>query len=203
MKIYDISMAIDEKMLTYPGDPGFSFKFIKKNPPENWNLSFFSIGTHTGTHLDSSFHLFDDGKKIDQIDLNKCYGNASLLDLQEIPFGGSITEKDLLKFQIKKNDIILFKTRNSKTDYETFRDDYIYLSKDGAKYLYKIGIKAVGIDCLTIGPRETHVELLSKEILVYEGLDLRLVKPGKYIFSGFPIKVSLEGGLTRAVLIKE
>ena len=126
-----------------------------------------------------------------------------MLDLREIPFGGSITEKDVLKFQIKKNDIILFKTKNSTTDYDTFRDDYIYLSEDGAKLLCKIGIKAVGIDCPTIGPRETHAELLSKEILVYEGLDVRSVKPGKYIFAGFPIKVPLEGGLTRAVLFEE
>ena len=47
-----------------------------------------------------------------------------------------------------------------------------------------------------------HFILLSKEILVYEGLDVRKVHPGKYIFSGFPIKVPLEGGLTRAVLIE-
>ncbi len=203
MKIHDISMAINEKMLIYPGDQGFKFNFIKKNPPEDWNLSVFSIGTHTGTHLDSSLHLFEDGKKIDQIDLNKCYGNALLLDLGEIPFGGCIREKDLKKFQIKKNDIILFKTKNSTTDYKSFRDDYVYLSEDGAKFLCDLGVKAVGIDCLTIGPRETHVILLSKEILVYEGLDVRNVNPGKYIFSGFPIKIPLEGGLTRAVLIEE
>jgi len=203
MKIYDISMAINEKMLVYPGDKRFDFKFVEKTPPEEWNLSIFSIGTHTGTHLDSPLHLFGDGKRIDQIDLKQCYGNALLLDLMNIPFGGSIGEKDLQKFQIKKNDIILFKTKNSETDYRAFREDYVYLSEDGAKFLCEKGIKAVGIDSLTIGPRETHFILLSKEILVYEGLDVRKVHPGKYIFSGFPIKVPLEGGLTRAVLIEE
>ena len=64
MKIYDISMPIKEKMLVYPGDRGFEFNFIKKIPPEDWNLSIFSIGTHTGTHLDSSLHLFKNGKRL-------------------------------------------------------------------------------------------------------------------------------------------
>ena len=96
------------------------------------------------------------------------------------------------------------KIKKKKT---TFNEDYVYLTQEGASYLVSKKIRAVGIDYLSIGKysedKKTHLVLLEKNVLIYEGLNLKDVPPGEYQFYGFPLKITeSDGAPVRAVLIQ-
>lgn len=207
MKIHDISITLDENTLIYPGDEGIIFTQLKNAVDNGWNLSSFSMGAHSGSHIDSKKHLGDFEQTVLEIPLDKCYGDCLVLNLTQIPFGNGITEKNFMGFEIKEDDILLIKTKNSSTDYKTFKKDYVYLSESGANYLLKKKIKAFGLDYLSIGPKDVHNLILLNDIIVFENLylkdlDLKDLNSKRYIFVGFPLKIKLEGAPVRAILIE-
>ena len=207
MKIHDISMLINEKIITYPGDMEVKIHHIKNAEQDEWNLTGITLGSHTGTHLDTPLHIADQKPNIAEIDLKQCYGSALVLDFTEIPFGKSISfenfDKKKLNNEVLHDQIILFKTINSKLGFRQFRDDWVFLSAEVAEFLVSKKIKAVGIDALTIGPRDTHEILLNDNLLIYEGLNLKKIHAGKYVFIGFPLKMETEGAPVRAVLVED
>jgi arylformamidase len=205
MKIYDISMEIKEGMLTYPGDPEVR---IKKIPKSASNLSELTLGSHTGTHVDVKRHINNKGLGVDRIPLEKCIGPCKVLDLTKTKFGDGIRPVDLANFSIKKNDIILLKTKNSSIKNKKFRKDFVYLTEEGAEFLVNKKIKAVGIDYLSIqkyhtGSCAAHCVLLDKNVLIFEGINLSKVRPGKYTFIGLPLKIKEgDGSPIRAILVE-
>ena len=84
-----------------------------------------------------------------------------------------------------------------------WRTDNIIMDVDAAKFLSELKVRAIGIDYLTIGPKETHEQLLNSYILVYESLNLEFIQAGDYYFIGLPLKISTEGSPVRAVLIED
>lgn len=204
MKIYDLSPEISESMAVYKNKIEKKPKIIPtRTLTEGANESRLEIESHTGSHVDAPFHFLEKGKTIDKINLDKFMGKAVVLDLTKIK--DSIKNIDLKKFKIKKNEIILLKTKN-RLD-KNFNPDFTYLEKSGAEYLASKNIKAVGIDSLGIERsqphHETHKILLKKEIIIFEGLDLSKVKQGRYYFHGYPLKIRKgDASPIRAVLVE-
>jgi arylformamidase len=99
------------------------------------------------------------------------------------------------------------KTKNSYTGFKTFYPDYVYLSDTAAEYLATLSLDIVGIDFISVkGMVETsnkaHTTLLSKNILILEGIDLNSVAEGTYFFSGLPLKITdTDGAPARVVII--
>ena len=100
------------------------------------------------------------------------------------------------------------KTRNSRFIRErNFYPDYTYLAPDGAEYLASRGVRLVGIDYLSIeqfhsGHHRTHKTLLSRGIVIVEGLDLSEPVPGVYELYCLPILLAgVDGAPARAVLV--
>jgi kynurenine formamidase len=77
--IVDLSFPLKPNMPVYPGDP--EVKFIKRSSidKQNVNLSEIKIGTHSGTHLDAPSHYIINGRTVDKIDLNRCWGKAVVI----------------------------------------------------------------------------------------------------------------------------
>lgn len=191
-------------MLIYPGDAPFEVVNIAKAASGGWNLTKFSMGSHSGTHVDTPRHISDEGSTVASLELSKCMGLCQVLDVSQIPFGGLILPKHLESFPIKRDDIILLKTKSSNVDSLTFREDFVSLSAEGAKYLTDLGVKTVGIDYLSIGDRDAHEELLNHNVVVFENLRLGDVPAGSsYQFIGLPLKMDTEGAPARAILIQE
>jgi len=203
MKIFDISVLVHEKMLLYPGDKSIEIQEVKQVESDDWNLTNIILSTHLGTHVDSPQHIAKNGKRIDQMELEKFLGKAQVLDLTELDFGEKIDLRHLQHNSIRHDDIILFKTKNSTVLRGEYIHDAIELTIHAAQYLVDKQIKAVAIDYLSIGSRKVHEKLLNNEILVYETVDLSNVKPGNYYFMGIPLKIPTEGCPVRAVLIDD
>jgi arylformamidase len=209
MKVLDISMEISERMVSYPSDRKFVItkvlELIKGDPV---NLSEISMNVHTGTHLDVPKHYISNSASITDINPDKFFGNAKVFDFTKIKMGTGITEVDLKILDIKKDEIILFKTKNSEISGTNFKENYVHLTQEGAAYLASKKIKSVGIDYLSIGKykedKKTHITLLENNILIYEGLNLKEIQAGEYLFCGFPLKIKeSEGAPVRAVLLEK
>ena len=76
MKIVDLSYPITNKMLTYPGDPDVTIIQEKEIHTDRSLLHSFTLGTHTGTHLDVPAHIIPDGKKLGEFPLNRFTGTV-------------------------------------------------------------------------------------------------------------------------------
>jgi arylformamidase len=193
MKIYDISYVLNSKTPIYPGNPHFSIKKTQKLPGDTSNVSEITFGSHFATHIDSPYHVLENGKSIDEFPADRFMGMCNVLDFTSVLT--EITEKDLKKKDITQN-IVLFKTRNSIVGFNSFHEDFIYMSDSGANYLVENKIKFVGTDGPSIKkfrhhPDKVHSVLLENDCLIGEGLNLKNVPEGEYFFIGLPLK--LEG----------
>lgn len=84
----------------------------------------------------------------------------------------------------------------------------MHISVEAARFLAGQGVRAVGIDYLSVGEygkdgSETHRILLEAGVWIIESLDLSGVAPGDYELICLPLKVlNSEGAPARAVLRK-
>ena len=205
--IYDVSLLLNKDVVTYPGDPVCDiqeYSSIKKgNVVNNSNIK---MGSHTGTHVDAPKHFFDNGITIEKLSLDYLIGEAKVF---EILGEKVITKKLIEKYDIQKNDIVLFKTDNSEfLESSDFHIDFTYFDLSAVEYLKNIGVKTVGCDYLSIEQFKTprhvaHETLLGANIVIIEGLLLKGIKPGKYFLSALPLKIQNgNGSPVRAVLIE-
>lgn len=205
MKIFDISMPISISMPVYKGRE-IKRPIISIDSDFSTGSSYESrleMNLHTGTHLDTPKHMISTGYTLEELELSRMVTDCRVFDLTQVK--DKITDKDLMKLDIREGDFILLKTRNSYED--ILENEYIYLDKDGANYLTKLKIKGVGIDSLGIergqADHETHISLFNADIMILEGLVLKNIKEGEYLLSAAPINIpGAEAAPVRAYLIK-
>lgn len=206
MIFIDISWIITNEITEYKNKKSIKIIQEAEYDPNGVREKLLTFNSHTGTHIDAPAHFTKDGKTLDKLALNKFYGPCKVLDLTHI--NEKITSKDLESFDIKENDIIILKTKNSElNEIGDFVSNYVYLEKTGAKLLADKKIKTFGFDYLGIESNqpehETHKYLLEANIPIIEGLRLKNVVPDSYILSCFPIFIKdADGAPARAILIK-
>lgn len=193
----DISLPLDRNLITFPGDASYEEYEYYTHEKNHVHIMRIMMETHSGTHFDAPYHMIPDGRKADDVDLEKFMGAASVVEID----GSSIGSRDIPE---EHQDIVLFKTRNSDL-YERFEKDFTYLSPEGAEKLIRDKVKLVGIDYLSIekfGSPEpvVHRILLGNGVLIVEGLYLKDVRPGDYEFICLPLRMSQDGAPCRAVL---
>lgn len=208
MKIYDVTVPISGKTPVYEGDPSVDIKLkLSMEKGDAANVSQVCMGVHTGTHVDSPNHFINGTKKIVDLDLGTLIGNCLVVELAD----------DVMAIEPKHvenlggAERVLFKTRNSEfwTEFDQgFRKDFTYIEPSTAKMLVEKGVKLVGIDYLSVEAfdaesPETHINLLEKEVIILEGLDLRGVPAGEYELICLPLKIAGgagDGSPSRTVL---
>lgn len=203
MKIIDISMKIHEGMMVYPGNPRPRFKRYSSLPLRPTNESLLTFGSHAGTHVDAPLHVKRRGASTESLPLAAFYGECRVLDLTAA--GQEIRGEHLKPFRLKRDEIILLKTENSLGQYRSFRKNFAHLSWDAARYLVQKRIKTLGVDYLSVnkfGTANNVHGLLLDNLTLVEGICLRAVRPGRYLWSAFPLKMRCDGAPLRAILIK-
>src|SRR6185295_15602521 len=206
MKIYDVTVSISKDMVVYPGDPPVKIErksTINKNDAK-YNLSRYSFGSHTGTHIDAPFHFLENGITVDKLPLELMIGRVRVVEVT----APRIDEAVLEEFDFTADARVLFKTRNSYLwSQKTFVEDYVYITPGAARSLVNDGIKVVGIDYLSIdkfdAEPKAHMALLGAGTVVIEGLDLREVEPGDYELICLPLKVKDGDGAPARVVLRQ
>ncbi len=61
----------------------------KRNGPAYWQSAQVSMSLHTGCHVESALHCFENGEAIDQVSLERVIGSAVMLDLTPVAIGTS------------------------------------------------------------------------------------------------------------------
>lgn len=202
----DISIPIRKDMVRWPGDPAVNISAAKSIRKGNsCNLSRISLGSHTGTHIDSPAHVFKKGKTISQLPLEAVIGPARVIAINDRTY---IKPTELRTKKIRRGERILFKTYNSQRCWKLkrFIKDFVFLSQEAAEYLVQKGVRTVGVDYLSVGSyyyggSEVHRLLLGAGIWVVEGLNLSAVRAGTYDLICLPLRIlNSDGAPARAIL---
>lgn len=207
MRIIDISWPIAPDTTEYKNESQVLFSVVRSLDNDGARKSRIALSSHTATHVDAPAHFLSEGKTIDQISLTSLVGSAAILDMTGVE--EVITQEDLEPFVLPKGIILLLKTRNSALpEHGSFMSRFVYLDESAAAYCVELGVKAVGIDYLSIErnqpAHETHTTLFQKDIPIIEGLRLAHVMEGYYFFVCLPLAiVGLEAAPARAILIDD
>jgi arylformamidase len=204
VKLFDVSLLIEETMSVYPGNPKPSISQYASIPQDKVNESLLTLGSHTGTHVDSKLHIQNRADSVEKLSLDSFYGKCKVFDLTHVE--NEIHKEDLECFKIEKGDIVLLKTRNSRRGYKKFTKDYVHVKLDAAEHLVKVGVKTIGFDYLSVkkfgGDQEVH-EVLITNLTLFEGLNLAEVPEGEYTFIGLPLRIDSDGAPARVILVKK
>jgi len=207
----DVTTTLDPSTTpVYEGDAPMTFEFLKDmRKGDAFTLSKYSLGAHSGTHIDAPMHFVVDGAPIERVPIERLIGSARVIEIADDV--QAIDAAELNRHDWKGAPRVLFRTRSSARGWMTspaFHRDFAYIAPDAAQLLADAGVQLVGIDYLSAeqfgapAPR-AHQILLGKGIPIVEGLLLVSVRGGDYDLIVLPMKVGgHEGAPARAVLRK-
>jgi arylformamidase len=185
-KRWDLTMKIDPMTIVYPGDPAFKMDTIAdiNKDGSSFKLCHFSMGNHTGTHIDYPRHVLSDGKTSEAYTIDDHIKNGYVI---EVPRNMQTISLDFVSGYDNLSDkIVFFKTRNSEASkHAPYTENFVSLEPDAAKYLVEKGVAIVGIDYISVDSElahdlPTHNTLLKKGVLIVENLELKQIPAGEY-----------------------
>ena len=210
MPIYDVTVPLCNELPSYPGDPGIQISdWSSLSNGDGANVSLLHFGAHTGTHVDAPAHFIDNATKVESLPLDVLIGAAEVI---EVPNDRLVIDEEFVTAKCKRGtERVLFKTRNSgfwSDPKPEFHTDFTHLDLNAATKLVQQGIKLVGIDYLSIEKfgqkkHETHLALLSRSLVILEGLNLSDVPAGRYELICLPLRLRSklgDGAPARVVL---
>ena len=193
MKIIDISQEI-MSCKVYPGDPApKGERLVSMDRGDVYNMSAFSMCAHNGTHVDAPFHFINEGKTIDQMLPESFVGLCYVAR-----HNGEVTADDAVEIMEKA-------VNNGAAERILIAGDAV-VTAEAAEVFADHNIKLIGNESQSVGPEnapmKVHKILLSKEIVLLEGIVLDGVKEGKYFLSALPLNIKgFDGSPCRAYLI--
>ncbi len=215
MRLIDLSQPLYDGAPNCPAHPPVKVEIIADHPQVGWRVELLTLASHTGSHVDAPYHKLAHGENLDQIPLERFAGQAVIAD-----FRGAIVDEPLTAAKLAsklsmplEDKIILLATgwgaKRAKSD--EWLQHPPYLSPDGAEWLVRKKIRAVGIDHYSIaGPRDpvnsqTHTILLQANVWIVEELsfpDEIFTVPQPFEFMSLPINFrGFTGAFCRPVAV--
>ncbi|MBR2616861.1 MAG: cyclase family protein [Clostridia bacterium] len=196
MKIYDISQEVFSCQV-YPGDPAPQKSVLMDmNQGDLYNLTAFSMCAHNGTHIDAPAHFIKDGERVETLGLESFVGTAYVVDCQ-----GVIDKEAALRIIEKA------KAKSKEGAKRILIKGIAEVSLDAANVFAASDVLLLGCESQTFGPETApmavHLALLSKGVVLLEGLRLNNMPEGEYFLAAAPLNLAgAEGSPCRAVLIE-
>lgn len=197
MKIYDISQEVFG-CAVYPGDPSPKRQvMLSISEGKICNLTAFNMCAHNGTHVDAPFHFINEGRTIDQVDIDRFVGYCYVAS-----HDGDITAEDANK--------IMDRAKDAAGDTDCYDRILVKgeatMTEEAAKVFADNKIKLFGNESQTVGPldapMEVHLIMLGAEIVLLEGIRLSEVDDGVYLLNAAPINLGgSDGAPCRAILM--
>lgn len=178
VKIYDISVSLRpdsmealESRWAFTSHEEAARRFARRFGVRVSQLphgSFFSneritLKTHAGTHLDAPYHFYPTSegrpaRRIDEVPLEWCMGDAVLLDFHRKKPPEAITEFDIaaelerIHYVPKRGDIVILRTGGTEgyDDDPGFAESATGLNGGALNYIFRLGVKVMGTDSHTM-----------------------------------------------------
>ena len=206
MSWIDLTLGVDENIVTWDNDSSFYKRTTSAiNNGDSCNELRIHIGSHTGTHIDAPYHFNNDGKKVNELDLNILVGKCYVAEI----YGTEIITADDIKRNVPEGTKrLLLKTDNTKIGYERkFRTDFCGIDVSAVSYMRENGIKLLGNDYLSIAKYEftgdVHRAFLKcNDNIALEGLVMNDVSSGWYELCCLPMKIIGADGAPARVIVK-
>ena len=181
--VIDISHVQEHDM---PADPSLTtptlsfFARVGQAVGAFWNLENVTYTAHTGTHLDSPFHVNSSWGSFETMDPKLLFGPATVVSIT-VPYGSyTITAADIKAWeakngQIAQGDAVLVHTGHDQywPDKKSYIDDgYPIFAEDAANYLVSKKARYVGMEAISPdGPNTvTHQILMGGGVMIVENL---------------------------------
>ena len=197
MKIYDISQEVFG-CAVYPGDPSPERQvMLSISEGKMCNLTAFNMCAHNGTHVDAPFHFINEGRTIDQVDIDRFVGYCYVAS-----HDGDITAEDAKK--------IMDRAKDAAGDTDCYNRILVKgeatMTEEAAKVFADNKIKLFGNESQTVGPldapMDVHLIMLGAEIVLLEGIRLSEVPDGVYLLNAAPLNLGgSDGAPCRAILM--
>ena len=224
MIIHDLSVALREGMDVFPGDPPFRASAAAVFERDGCNVTDLSMGTHTGTHIDVPRHFLRDGAPLEELPLDRFVGTAVFADVATAAGEtGIIDLKRLDLSMVQPGDfLVLYVGWEEKRGTPGFFTGLPAFAVGTAAHLERLGVRLLGMDMPTLlsdgdfppvvpstgipaGMTAMHTELLSRGILILEGLIGLVPLIGRRLrLFCLPLKiVGSDGSPVRAIAIED
>ena len=195
MKIYDISQELFS-CVVFPGDPAPKREILSSMAEGAlYNLTALSLCAHNGTHIDAPYHFIKEGKTVEKLALSKLVGWAY------------VTQEDgLILADDAKRILKDAKAAHADAARRILIGGRVTVSEDAARVFADAELDLLGNESQTVGPEDApmqvHLTLLSREVVLLEGIRLQGVPNGVYLLSAAPISLAdCDGAPCRAILI--
>lgn len=215
MKIIDLSMTIDNECMTCnaPWHEKVSVERLGRLSEVGRNTSRILFGSHTATHMDAPLHFFENSFGIDEVDLDKCVGTVTCVDLRHKKAGDTVSLEDIKDIPTTERMLFVFGWYEWwKTD--NYYKEFPFFEEDAILYLIEKGIKFMALD--TPSPDDgsaiqkkddspMHKLLLEKEIVIVEYLcnTAQIDFSKNYEIIALPLKIHGSDGSPARVILKE
>ncbi|MGA7217805.1 MAG: cyclase family protein [Candidatus Sulfotelmatobacter sp.] len=150
MKIVDLTLPIEEGMMTFPTHwhPVVEITILGRHGIEGRETRKIVLGTHIGTHADAPRHFIPNGGTIDEVPLDVLLGPATMVDFTGCPPLYEIGVADLTQ-KLAGNVPSRLILRTGWSEYfgdMKFYDEYPFLSEQAAQWLVDSGVKLIAMD---------------------------------------------------------
>ena len=112
MKIFDLSLPIDERTPNWPGDPKIVIKQFSTVEKDAISKKVITFHSHFSTHIDAPSHMIARGKTLSDYPIEKFVGEGIVLDVR-----GQKEIKTNLS-SVQEDDMVFFLTSHSDKIYE-------------------------------------------------------------------------------------
>lgn len=153
-RIVDLSVSIGEDTLS-PPSVGIQLELTSYHRgPGFWQASKIEMLLHTGSHVDFTKHVQEDGETAADVSLERVFGDALVVDLSFAGANHEISVADLEDHapEILPGDIVLVRTDWTEKHWGNFPTYYMespYCAPEAAQWLIERGAKAIGFDCFS------------------------------------------------------
>ena len=212
MRFIDLSHPLESGQPSFPGDPIIRFRRHAAMPAAPCNVLEMTMSTHQGTHLDAPYHFYEDGRTVDEIDLSRLYGPATVVDLApggELPARAPLTVDRFVPHEkhFVPGARVAYRTGwDRRFGRPEFFTDFPTLTLDAARWIAGRRIGLLGMDTPTpsVDFLECHLILLAPavDIVLVESLAGLERLPERFTLAAFPLRVRRgDGAPIRAVAL--
>jgi arylformamidase len=148
----DLSVLVNKSTAAPPAAQGALVAIEHhRRGPGHWQASSMSALLHTGSHVDSAWHVFADGDPIAATPLDRVVGEACLIDCSDVGPREPVdaARLDARGAHVREGDIVVIRTDWTDRTWGDFPRFYVespYLTEDAADWLVERRPRALVFD---------------------------------------------------------